>query len=160
LRHYDLPGDDEVAPSAALSGRATVRWTGADIDGMIGEATLAFSPGAAANEEGALPVSGAAALSWKGRHGTIGSASLPTRGPPAPMTGRIDAATRPMGLDLAGDLASSDLEPLRRFVDRRFGPVPGSPTGRIAARFTIGGTTLLPDVRSSFDATGLTVALP
>src|SRR5262249_27681659 len=92
LRHYDLPGDDQVAPSAELSGRASGRWTGAEIDGMTGEAAMTFSSGAdggaAQSEEGALPVSGDARLSWKGRRITIGSSELETRGSHLRMTGR------------------------------------------------------------------------
>src|SRR5262249_46308984 len=82
LRHYDLPGDDDIAPSATVSGSATVRWIGPDLDRMAGDARLTFHP-----EPGHLPVSGSATVTWRGRQVTIASCSLETAGSRLEMTG-------------------------------------------------------------------------
>ena len=144
-----------MAPSGTLSGAATVRWTGADLDGMAGDARLQFTA-----EPGALPVSGGAALSWKGRRVTVESSTIDAPGSRLTIAGLIDAATRPMALKLAGTLVSDDSGPLKAFVERRFAPVPGEPAGRITSSFVVNGTTARPVVGAGFEASELTVRLP
>ncbi|HZI95485.1 MAG TPA: translocation/assembly module TamB domain-containing protein, partial [Patescibacteria group bacterium] len=158
LRHFDLPGDDSVDPSAGIAGHASVHWRGTDRESMTGSASLGFLPA-----PGELPVSGNAQISWKGRRVTIISSLLDTDGSRATVTGLVDATIRPsgaMGLKLAGTLDSTDSAPLTRFIERRFGRIPAQPGGRINATFDVAGTTQQPEVESRFRSSSLAVTLP
>ena len=158
LRHFELPGNDDVDPSATITGKASVHWQGTNRESMVGRAALVFHP-----SPGDLPLSGDATLSWKGQRVTIVSSSLDTEGSHVEVSGVVDASAQPaggMGLKLSGAVDSADSAPLTRFIERRFGRIPAEPGGKINALVDVAGTTARPEVDARFRSSSLAVTLP
>lgn len=161
LRNFELPGRQEITPSALVSGDATVRWVGDQSDQMKGSAELIFD-----RAEGNLPVWGAATIAWRGRRVTVEASSLTTEGSSVTLNGTIDGATVQPSLVLTARIVSTDTNPVATFLGARFPALgaakltPSDVSGGIEADLHIGGTTVRPVIEATFSSNGVAASLP
>jgi len=168
LSRLRLPGDQDVAPSARVSGHASMQWDAGGFDSATGSAHLDLEAGS-----GIPPLSGVADLSWKGKALRFESSTLDIPGSRLALTGGLDLTGASARFDLNLDLSSSEVTPLAVFVRDRFASsfatppgtdrprlLPTDLTGGIDATISLHGTAVAPEVQVGFYTSGAAVSIP